>query len=166
MTADVSKTGTDVPTIVNWDIKYSTGINLIDAQHQQLIILTNQLYAACFAKEDELEIAFKAAMKRMVEYVRFHLSAEVKFLEGVKYPDSRNHKKMHDTLIQNILDTVKSHDEGKKFVPNNFVRTLVDWIFGHIAFYDKAYSVYIMEQLKSGALTHAKLKEIETAALG
>jgi len=149
--------------IISWDIKYATGIGLIDAQHKQLVILANELHAACLTKGDNLHDHFRDAMKRMVDYVHFHFDAEVKLLAAINYPDSANHKKMHDTLIKNIIDASKDYGDGKKFVPNNFVRTLVDWVFSHIAFYDKQYSLFAVEKLRTGSLTHEKLKEIEKA---
>jgi len=147
--------------IISWDAKYATGIDLIDKQHLQLVNLTNELYAACVSRNDSLKTVFKEAMSRMVEYVKFHFNAENMLLSAIEYPDYKNHKKMHDTLIKKILDAVKEYDEGKVFVPNNFVRTLVDWVFSHIAFYDKQYSFFAMERIKSGSLPLAKLKEIE-----
>ena len=58
--------------VVLWDEKYATGIEVIDAQHKQLVELTNQLYVACIAKPDILQTVFKEAMHKMVEYVHFH----------------------------------------------------------------------------------------------
>jgi len=150
--------------IILWDKKYSTGIDLIDEQHKELIVLTNKLYAACFAADSELEGKFKDAMSKMVKYVQYHFDAELKLLAAIEYPKYEEHKRMHVTLIKKILDSAKSHDEGKKFVPNNFVRTLVDWVFGHIAVYDKQYSAFAEGQLKNGKLSLQKLKEIEKAS--
>jgi len=147
--------------IISWDLKYATGINVIDSQHKKLVILTNELYAACLNKDDKLQTAFKTAMSRMVDYVTFHFNAENNLLKAIEYPDWTNHKKMHDALIKKILDTVQDYKDGKKFVPNNFVRTLVDWVFSHIAFYDKQYSLYAMDRIRVGILTKEKLHEIE-----
>ena len=160
MNKEVNQKNTNNNEIVIWSDKYATGIEQIDVQHRQLVILTNQLYAACFAKDNVLHTAFKEAMGRMVEYVRFHFEDELKLLQAIEYPDYKEHKKMHDTLINKILEAAKSYDEGKKFVPNNFVRTLVDWVFSHIAVYDKRYSAYTMERIKNGLLTPEKLKAI------
>jgi len=147
--------------IIIWETKYETGIGVIDTQHRQLVNLANELYGACLTKGDHVEDAFRVAMKRMVDYVRFHFDAENKLLAAINYPEATNHKKMHDTLVKNIIDASKEYSEGKKFVPNNFVRTLVDWVFSHIAFYDKQYSLFAVEKLRTGSLTHEKLKEIE-----
>jgi hemerythrin len=146
--------------IVCWSDKYATGIELIDSQHHQLVNLTNELYRACLSGGDERLTVFKDAMKRMVEYVRFHFTAELKLLDAIKYPDYNNHKKMHNDLVAEILAASNTYDDGKKFVPNHFVRTLRDWVFGHIAVYDKVYADYVAEQIRNGKLTEKMLKEI------
>ena len=149
--------------IIVWDAKYATGVNVIDIQHRQLVKLANELYAACIAKGDKLQSVFKESMKRMVDYVHYHFDAELVLLNKLGYPDYANHKKMHEDLIKKILDAVKDHDDGKKFVPNKFVRTLVDWVFSHIAFYDKQYSLYVAEKIRTGAISPDKMKEIEAS---
>ena len=155
------KTKKETSGIVVWDNKYNTGIELIDSQHKQLIELTNELFLACREKDDVLQAVFKNAMSRMVEYVRFHFDAEIRFLTALKYPDLQNHRKKHDLLVENILEAAIEYNEGRKYVPNNFTRTLRDWILSHIGFYDKAYTLYVREQIRTGKLTEEKFREIE-----
>jgi len=138
--------------IVIWDDKYATGITLIDNQHKELISLTNELFRACLGGDIVVQGVFKETMGRMVDYVRFHFGAEQDILQRINYPDYQEHKKQHDTLVRQILETVKDYNEGKKLVPNQFVRTLRDWILSHIAHYDKLYASYIFAQLKKGAI--------------
>jgi hemerythrin len=142
----------DTVDMVIWDEKYATGIPLIDSQHKELFSLTNELFHACTGGEEKLQGVFKETMGKMVEYVRFHFGAEQELLQRVKYPDYLEHKKQHDTMVLKILEAVKEFNEGKKFVPNQFVRTLRDWILSHIAHYDKLYSAYIITQKKNGLL--------------
>jgi len=139
--------------IVVWDEKYATGIQLIDSQHKELFSLTNELFQACLDGENAIEDVFRDTMGRMVDYVRFHFGAEQELLQRVKYPDYQMHKKQHDTLVMQILSTVKEYSEGKKLAPNQFVRTLRDWILGHIAHYDKLYASYISAQIANGLIT-------------
>ena len=139
----------DSQTLVTWSENYSVGIEHIDNQHKELVSLTNELYRACLAKNDTFEAVFKETMSRMVEYVRYHFKAEMELLEKSNFPDLQNHKMQHDQLIFDILEAVREYNEGKKFVPNNFVRTLKDWIFSHIAFYDQAYAPYVRDYLQS-----------------
>ena len=138
--------------IVTWGDKYAVGIASIDKQHRELVDLTNKLYYACLTRNEDIDAAFKTTMSRLVEYVRFHFSDEQVLLERIKYPNYTDHKKEHDKLIRDILKAAKDHSAGKKFIPNQFVRTLKDWIFGHIAVTDKIYSAYVNEQRKKGLL--------------
>ena len=139
--------------IVAWDPKYSVGITLLDDQHKELVKLANQLYAACRSRDNSVNEVFKETMRKMVEYVRFHFGAENELLERIGYPDRKEHKMMHDSLIKDILAAVKSFEEGNKFVPNHFVRTLKEWVFGHIAIRDRLYAIFIQEQRKKGLLS-------------
>jgi len=143
--------------LVVWDEKYATGIQLIDYQHKELFSLTNELFHACMDGDESLEDVFKETMERMVEYVRFHFGAEQVLLQRIKYPEYQEHKKQHDTLVLNILEAVKEYNEGKKLVPNQFVRTLRDWILSHIALSDKLYVFYIAAQKRKGLLSDREI---------
>jgi hemerythrin len=146
-------TNTEDLDIVVWDEKYAIGIQLIDDQHKELFSLTNELFRACLDREVILKEVFKETMERMVNYVRFHFGAEQELLQRVKYPDFPEHKKQHEELVREILESVKEYNEGKKLVPNQFVRTLRDWILSHIAHYDKLYAHYIATQKSKGLLS-------------
>jgi len=144
--------------IVSWGPKYSVGIKLIDDQHMELVNLTNQLYQACLSKEKSVEEVFKEAMHRMVDYVRMHFSTENLLLESVGFPNYREHKKLHETLVKDILTAVKNYEDGNKLVPIHFARTLKDWIFSHIAICDQIYAQYIHEQVKNGVIDKKQLE--------
>ena len=143
--------------IVSWGESYATGIEQIDNQHKELVNLTNKLFHACLSGSEETDATFKAAMTEMVEYVRFHFTAELEILKRINYPDYAGHKKQHDTLVMNILEASKEYGTGKRFVAHNFVRTLKDWVFSHIAVSDKVYSTYIHEQKSKGLLTDQQI---------
>jgi hemerythrin-like metal-binding protein len=138
--------------IIVWEEKYATGITLFDNQHKELFSLNNELFRAFRNRDETLKNKCTETMSRMVEYVRFHFSAELELLHRIKYPQYQDHKKQHDELIRDILEAVKEFNEGKKFVPNQFVRTLRDWILSHIALADKLYAAYISEQKRHGLL--------------
>ena len=147
--------GSDTTLIVAWDEKLATGIELIDSQHKELIELTNKLYQACLTGNEGA--VFKEAMGRMVNYVRFHFGAEQELLQRIHYPAYPDHKKQHDTLVKDILDSCKAASEGKNFVANNFVRTLKDWIFSHIMITDRMYANYVADMKKKGILTDQQI---------
>lgn len=141
--------------LVIWGGKYEIGIPLIDNQHKELVMIINELDKACRnLGGEEVRSAFKDAMRRIVGYVRFHFSAEQEFLERFKYPAYREHVKEHESFIKDILEAARDFNEGKRFVPHHFVRTLRDWLLSHIAVADKQYAIFIADQQKKGLVTN------------
>jgi hemerythrin len=138
--------------LVEWEDRYSVGIPLIDDQHKELIRLTNELYKGCLGGDVVAGAYFMTAIKGTVDYVKYHFSAEEKLLENVKFPEFAEHKRQHEDFVKQILEDVQSFQDGKKFVPNVFVRFLKDWILSHIAVLDKRYATYILNLKKQGAL--------------
>ena len=141
----------DKNTIVTWSKNYATGVEVIDQQHRELVSLTNLLYQACLAGEQKS--AFKDAMSMMVDYVRFHFTAELELLKRINYPQYNEHKAEHDALVKQILEAVQEFKAGRIFVPHTFVRTLKDWVFGHIGVTDRKYAKYVAEQKSKGLLS-------------
>jgi hemerythrin len=137
---------------VKWDDRYSVGIPLIDDQHKKLIEMTNDLYNACLEGSEAASAHFREAARSTVDYVKYHFAAEEKILENVKYPGIAAHKKEHESFVMKVLEGVKDFEEGKKFVPNVFVRYLRDWILAHIAVEDKKYADYILDLKRQDAL--------------
>jgi hemerythrin len=138
--------------LVEWDNRYLIGIPLIDDQHKKLIEMTNTLYECCLRGTKEARECFKEAARGTVDYVRYHFTAEEKILENIKYPDLRAHKKEHEGFVRKILEEVRDFEEGKNFVPVNFVRFLKDWILAHIAVEDKKYADFILVLKKQDVL--------------
>ena len=140
-------------SIVSWNESLSTGIEMIDDQHKQLIALTNQLFHACTRGGDKREAVFKEVMSRMVEYVRIHFTTEQDLIQKIKYPNYAEHKSEHDNLIMRILESSRVYNDGNKNVPNDFVKSLKDWIFSHIGHSDRMYAIFFADQKKKGLLS-------------
>jgi hemerythrin len=138
--------------LVEWEDRYSVGIPFIDDQHKELIRLTNELYKGCLGGEVVSRAYFMTAVKGTVDYVKYHFSAEEKLIENVKFPEFAEHKRQHEEFVKQILEDAQSFQEGKKFIPNVFVRFLKDWILSHIAVMDRRYASYILNLKKQGAL--------------
>ena len=139
--------------LIAWSDSLATGVGIIDEQHKHLVDLTNELWRACRLGGDELDFVFKETMSRMVEYVRFHFSFEQNMLQRVKYPVFAEHKAEHDSLIKTVLETTKDYADNKRFVPNNFVRFLKDWIVSHIGHSDRRYAAYVADQMRKGLVS-------------
>jgi hemerythrin len=138
--------------LVEWDDQYLIGIPRIDEQHKKLIDMTNGLYLGCLKGDAAAEAYFLKTIHEAVDYVRFHFSTEEKILGRINYPDFTAHKKEHENFAREIIQQVQAFQQGKKFVPNIFVRYLRDWVLTHIAVSDKLYAKYLLDMKKQGLL--------------
>jgi hemerythrin len=99
-----------------------------------------------------------------VDYVRYHFTTEERLLRRIGYPDFAAHKKQHEDFVKKIIEEVRLFNDGKRFVPNNFVRFLRDWVLAHIAVSDKLYAKYLLSLKKLGLLSMS-LKDAARAGL-
>jgi hemerythrin len=133
--------------LVEWGKRYATGIPLIDEQHKELINLTNKLFEACLQGDQTAQV-FKDTVRGVADYINYHFSAEEKMLERINYPELKEHKKQHAILAKQVLKNIRLFEEGRKFIPNSFVRAMKDWILTHIAVMDRRYADYIVSLKK------------------
>ncbi|MDR2537455.1 MAG: bacteriohemerythrin [Treponema sp.] len=139
-----------VEDFVTWEDRYVLGIPFIDAQHKELLRLTNALFVAC--QGGSANDIFRETIKGTVKYVTEHFSAEEVMMNRIKYPGLAEHKKEHEAFVQKVLEDVHNFESGRSFVPNAFVRFLKDWVLTHIAVTDKKYADYIMNLKRAGKL--------------
>ena len=134
---------------VEWEDKYSVGITRIDEEHKCLLSIINELFEQCKQGEEKANEAFKKTMKELVSYVELHFKGEEELLIKYKFPEDayKKHKNEHEQFVIKILQVTDDFQKGKKFIPNETVRFLRDWILSHVAICDKGYSKFLIEKM-------------------
>ncbi|MCL2069810.1 MAG: bacteriohemerythrin [Treponema sp.] len=131
---------------VEWEDRFSIGVPLIDSQHKQLIAATNELYKACLSNDEYAREQFRTTVREAVAYVKHHFSTEEQIMEKVAFPGMAEHKKIHAEFALEVLRNVEEFEKGQKFVPNQFVRFLKDWVLSHIAVIDIYLGNFIVDR--------------------
>jgi hemerythrin len=121
--------------------------------------MTNNLYSACQYSNETAKEEFKKTVHNAVKYVKYHFSTEEQIMEKVSFPEFQDHKKQHTDFTQEVLNEVKAFEEGKKFVPNQFVRFLRDWVLSHIAITDSKLGEFLVKLQKEGKLGKITMKK-------
>ena len=147
-----------INNIVAWSNSYSVGINLIDEQHRELIRLTNKLYQSCLLSRDDSRSVFLKTIHGAVDYVGYHFSTEEKVMERVGYPELIAHRLEHTEFIKAVLREVDNFQQGRTYMPQNFVFFLRDWVLTHIAVSDKKMGAFLVMLKKSGLLQKMTLR--------
>ncbi|MBS4097419.1 MAG: hemerythrin family protein [Sulfuricella sp.] len=124
---------------VDWNSDYSVHDGEMDAHHQRLFTIVNDLHHAISTKmgKDELE----KIIARLLEHTQIHFAAEERLMQERGYPRFAMHKAEHDHLLKQIGEIKnqfhRAHSEGATDMLAFLVK---DWLVGHILKLDKDYA--------------------------
>lgn len=82
---------------LEWDDKYSVGIDEIDNDHREMIDIINKLDTAIIADRDNTEI--RLIFSRLNDYIKVHFVREEELMKKYNYDDAIGHKNEHDKFI-------------------------------------------------------------------
>lgn len=134
-----------------WKDDFNTGYKRIDDQHKELVSIINDLYDSANDKDIEtakVKESFKKAIKRTIDYASYHFSYEEKIMHAMDYSRTKDHISRHRSFSNEVIDQVSLYEQGSRFVANQFVRYLRDWLLNHIVVEDKVFIGEIREKLK------------------
>ncbi len=129
-------------SLLNWSNELSVKINGIDDQHKRLVDLINELYDAM--KEGKGKEKLGAVLREMINYTKYHFSAEEKLMLQRNYPEFPQHKAEHDAFTQKVTEFNNQFEAGAMFLSNEVLFFLKDWLVNHIKVTDKKYTSYLL----------------------
>ena len=133
--------------MITWNDSFIVGIKLIDDQHKEFVNMTNELYNACLKGGDETIACFMKTIQMMANHIREVFKHEEELYVQTAYPETVAQKTQHREFIKVVLEHEKKYRAGVRFVPNSFVRYLMEWISSHIAIEDKKFGIYYAEKI-------------------
>jgi hemerythrin len=133
-------------TYIAWREYYTVGDPSLDAEHQQIIGIINELYDAMQKGLDQKTLT--VMLDRLVGYTFAHFKSEEQTLQEHDYPDLAEHKALHDEIRQKTLDL---REHASLVTAHDLMRFLKEWWLGHIQNCDKKYAPYLDAPLATGA---------------
>jgi hemerythrin-like metal-binding protein len=127
---------------LEWDNKYSVGIELIDNQHKKLFEMINNFQNSLNSGITAVN-SIKLLITEMKQYALVHFLTEEKLMFQKKFPQLKEHKQKHKEFIDKVQLFEQKIINGQILLPNEIVNYLKDWITGHIQFEDKSYAFFI-----------------------
>jgi len=112
-----------------WNSKYSIGNAQIDAEHQRLLELANEI--ATFAGSGEKLERIKGAIVALYDYVKTHFQHEEEYMVQLGYAQYEEHKKLHEEIIAEMNDIMK-HSGNLDALVYKFKRLMNSWVLEHI----------------------------------
>ena len=127
--------------LFTWNDSYSVNIREIDDQHKILVKLINDLHDAM--KVGKGKEVMGTTIKELVDYTAYHFDHEEKLFTSNGYPESSQHKAIHEKLIAEVKTLQKNYESGNTVISMEVMNFLKDWLSGHIMGTDKKYSSFL-----------------------
>lgn len=130
--------------LIQWNDTFSVKVPSLDAQHEQLIKILNDLHEAMLAKRGNEVLAQEVA--RLHQYARTHLKTEEELLQKHGYPNFAAHKAQHDAYLAKVKDIETEMRNGGMTVPIHLMNFLKQWWTSHILKTDRDYADFLKEK--------------------
>ena len=138
--------------LIVWDKKFELGIPTIDAQHERLVELCNNLYQGIIRQKNSGNAAWQSALsdtlRETVDYILVHFRDEEKLLAAIGYEQISEHKQQHQEFVAKTTETIANFDKATFQTAFDFVKFLYEWVLRHIAYEDKLYVKPVKEYMK------------------
>jgi hemerythrin len=130
----------DNMALAKWDTSFSVKVAICDEHHKKLFAIINNLHESMLNGQAAAKL--DPIVKELLDYTKFHFSAEEALLEKAGYPALAAHRAEHQRFIAKIDEFRQNISAGKgSSVP--VLTFLTDWLTRHIKQTDQRYSVHM-----------------------
>jgi hemerythrin-like metal-binding protein len=128
-------------THIPWKERYSIHYKDIDAQHQGLLALLNQLgdLAGAGARPEQFSDIYRSLSRYAIQ----HFRNEEHYLQACGYEGLHRHQSEHAKFIEWLLELNNSFDLADPELPGTTSAFLKDWLIQHIMKADQAYAACV-----------------------
>ena len=144
---------------LTWRDDLLMGIDVLDADHQQMVMLLNLLVAAGKPPPDPPAlddnpastsqtpaVAALGHLDALIAHVRVHFEREEAFLRAIGYPDYVEHKREHAMQMAEFVDLRRRlADETTCYIDPDTVQGIRNWFFNHVIAEDREYAAYFFK---------------------
>jgi hemerythrin len=120
--------------LLQWNDKYSVGVEAVDHEHKELIDLINRLYAEFSTKNVKANVS--AFFGDLFKGISAHFALEEKFMRERGYDQLAAHKTDHERLLDEIRDIMEGFEESDEIDSADLARRLDAWFSRHFETHD------------------------------
>lgn len=122
---------------LEWEEKYSVGVELIDNQHKKMFATINELIELLAGMPTKAQI--DAIVKALVEYKQFHFATEEKYFEEFDYEGKDDHVAKHKIFSEKLEELMEGGGSDFASLAYALVDFLEDWLLDHLMVVDQKY---------------------------
>jgi len=133
-----------MPTIV-WNNQWNIGIASIDADHQALVQLLNDLHNAI--ADNHSQTIMGRVVASLVDYTQNHFRREEGLMDQHHYWGASSQKAQHREFLAKITDVQRRfHQADDQRLGIEVLNFLRNWLIDHILQEDKPLGVFLKEK--------------------
>lgn len=131
-------------SLVMWSNEFSLAMPEIDAQHQVLFELINQVWVAIIPSKPDQEQTLRI-VEELERYTLTHFTDEEIFMRKIGYLKFTEHKYAHEHFVARVAQEKAKIVSGQRMTLD-IVYFLRDWLINHILVSDKEYAAEFKKQ--------------------
>ncbi len=135
---------------IQWKDRYNINFREIDAQHQGLLDLLNELSDNLDGRKhpDTVSHIFEA----LGDYAQTHFSSEERYMRAASYPKLSQHCQEHVYFVNRVKELSRSYDPADPRVVDETATFLRDWYMNHIIKVDQEYGPFLKRALPTASI--------------
>ena len=134
---------------LRWTPEHSVFVPEIDAQHQEMFRLAEELRRAVLAgeKPGELELL----RRRLASEIAGHLSHEERLMRAAEYPAFDWHERQHQTARAKLITLKRDIESGEWQAMFESLESLAGWMRDHTSVADRMAGAYLRNHWRASA---------------
>ena len=130
---------------VEWRVKMSVGVAVLDDDHRHVIAALDSLFVAHRSGGDPERIA--AIIDTLIDYADDHFEREEDMLRAHRYPGLRAQELAHQTFATALIRIRAEFKQSPSSAIDIKLATLLkDWLISHILGIDQDYKTFLSER--------------------
>ena len=122
---------------LEWEEKYSVGVEEIDNQHKRMFAVINELLDAINNNNTEEHIG--NIIDGLVKYKIFHFATEEKYFKEFNYDGTVEHVTKHKEFNDNLVKIKEKYPKPTVEFAFELLDFLEDWLINHLMVMDQKY---------------------------
>lgn len=122
--------------LIVWSSSYSVKVNQMDQEHQRLVDIINNLYAAM--RTGRSKDAIGNILDELVTYTKTHFAHEEQLMQQSNYSGYPEQKRAHEALVAQLNEILEKYRAGTA-LGQEIMSFLKNWLINHIQGLDKQY---------------------------
>ncbi|MUM77669.1 bacteriohemerythrin [Pseudodesulfovibrio sp. F-1] len=126
-----------------WNEEDSVGVPSIDAQHKELVAITNRLFLSIV--KDDASAAVLGILAELTRYAEQHFAHEEALLVEHGYPGDllKPHIAEHESLTAQVHDFLRRASQDTDILDLEVYDFLRDWMTKHLQRTDRTYAEFL-----------------------